>query len=228
MIDWTLVIPAYNEEKRIRQALESLRNVFGKDLKIIVVSNGSVDHTVDILKEFSSKDPNLSYYDFPDKLGKGGAILEGFKYANTEFAGFIDADDAFDLNDVKRVINGFDSDVVIASKWIGRGFFQVTEPFGRKILSRGWNVLARVFLGLKYYDTQAGAKFFKKKCFDEISDDFICKNFSFDIELLYKFKKSGFKIKEVYVPSKHMEGSTFNMNYVWPMFKDLVKVWWKK
>ena len=228
MKDWTLIIPAYNEEKRIKQTLSSIQKVFGDGINVLVVSNGSRDRTVDILKEWKKNHSNFNFLDFSEKLGKGGAIVKGLKEVKSKYAGFIDADDSFDLNSVKSIIDNFDSDVVIASKWKDKDFFNVSEPFLRKLSSRGWNLLVRVLLGLKFRDTQAGAKFFKKSVFDSIDSDFICNGFSFDTELLFKFKEQKVKIKEVYVKTIHREGSTFAYKQVIPMFKDLVKLWWSK
>ena len=223
----SIIIPAYNEEKRIKNTLNSLYNIFRNDVKILVVSNGSSDKTIDILKEEKKKNSNLEFLDFPKKLGKGGAILEGLKVVGTEYIGFIDADDAFDLNYIKKVLNEFNEyDCIIASKWKERNFFQVDEPFLRKILSRSWNVLVRIFLGLNYRDTQAGAKFFKKEVIDKIGFNFISKGFAFDTELLKKIKKNNFIIKEIYVPSKFVSGSTFSLKHCPSMFRDLLRVWW--
>ena len=167
--------------------------------------------------------------DFSEKLGKGGAILEGMKIADGDWIGFIDADDAFDLKYLKTQLLSLDNyDCIIASKWKGRNIFQVNEPIIRKILSRGWNILVRVLLNLNYYDTQAGAKFFKKEVKDNIGDDFISKGFAFDVELLNKIKKNNFSIKEIYVPSKFIPGSTFKLRHCKQMFKDLLKIWRSK
>jgi len=225
----SIVIPAYNEEKRIKKTLNSLYNVFGSDAEILVVSNGSIDDTINILKKEKKKHSNLEFLDFSNKLGKGGAILEGLKIANGDYIGFIDADDAFDLEYIKKILNELNNyDCIIASKWKERNFFQIDEPFLRKFLSRVWNILARIFLNLHYKDTQGGAKFFKKEVKDAIGFDFITKSFAFDIELLNKIKEKKFKIKEIYIPSKFIEGSTFSLKCCPSMFKDLIKIWWSK
>jgi len=220
----SIIIPAYNEEKRIKGTLDNLLKVFG-DAEIMVVSNGSKDKTIEILEEYKSKNINLDYLDFSDKLGKGGAIVEGLKKVDGDWIGFIDADDAFDLNEIKKILEiNSNFDCIIASKWKGKNIFQVNEPFLRKVMSRGWNILVKVFLGLYYRDTQAGAKFFKNKVKESIGLDFISKGFAFDVELLNKIKSKGFSIKEVYIPSKFVEGSTFSLKYCGNMFKDFIRI----
>jgi|SRR3989344_2295677 len=228
MSEISIIVPAYNEERRIETTLNSLFLAFPKE-EIIVVSNGSSDNTVEILKRWKEKNSNLKYLEFSEKLGKGGAIIEGLKVTKGNIVGFIDADDAFNLNYIKTSLSELIRyDCIIASKWKDRSIFQVDEPITRKILSRGWNLLARILLDLNYYDTQAGAKFFKKTVKDKIGYKFISKGFAFDVELLHEIQRNGFRIKELYVPSRFIEGSTFRLRHCKNMFKDLLKIWWLK
>jgi len=227
--DFTLIIPAYNEEKRIGQTLNSIYKTFDNSIDILIVSNGSTDGTVELIKNFKLQHKNFDYLDFREKLGKGGAILEGLKKSKTKYLGFIDADDAFDLSYIKEIIEDIrNNDIIIASKWKYQSFFKVNEPFLRKIMSRVWNLLVRIFLGLNFRDTQAGAKFFKNSAFKNIDSNFVSKKFAFDIELLYNFKQKGFKIKEVYVPSIYRAETTFKFKDIPQMFFDLIKIRWSK
>ncbi len=221
----SIIVPAYNEGKRIESTLNSLFSTFPKG-EIIVVSNGSRDDTIEILRRWKNKNPNLIYLDFPEKLGKGGAIIQGLKIAKGDWIGFIDADDAFDLNYLKNsLLMLSEYDCIIASKWKDKNIFQIDEPITRKILSRGWNILVRILLGLNYRDTQAGAKFFRLEVNEKIGQDFLSKGFAFDVELLNRIKTNNFKIKEVYVPNRYVEGSTFSLKHCKNMFKDLVRIW---
>lgn len=231
-MELSLIIPAYNEELRIERTVISyvtkLKKHF-KNFEIIIVLNGCKDNTLDVVKELQKKYPNhIKYQNFKEELGKGGAIIEGLKHNHGNVIGFVDADEAFEAEEIVKLINLTSSnDCVIASKWKNKSFTEVTEPFTRKFLSRGWNVLVRMLLNLNFNDTQAGAKFFKKKIKGAINIDFICKHFAFDAELLFKIKEKGFTIKEVYIPSRHVEGSTFKLKNSFQMFSDLLKVWKK-
>ena len=228
MTNISIIVPAYNEGKRIESTLNSLFLVFPEE-EIIVVSNGSFDNTIEILKRWNEKHSNFKYLEFSEKLGKGGAIIEGLKISKGNLIGFIDADDAFDLDYLKNSVYQLSEyDSIIASKWKNRNIFEVNEPFIRKILSRGWNLLVRILLGLNFKDTQAGAKFFTIEVKNKIKYNFISKGFAFDIELLYKIKRNNFKIKEIYVPSRFIEGSTFKLRHCKRMFFDLLKIWWSK
>jgi len=91
----SLIIPAYNEEKRIRKVLDAYtKSLEGINYEIIVVCNGCKDGTEDIVRDFIKKTPsaNVRVLVFEEKLGKGGAVIEGFKAAKGKFMGFVDAD----------------------------------------------------------------------------------------------------------------------------------------
>lgn len=226
----SLIIPAYNEELRIERTIisyvTSLKERF-KDFEILVILNGCRDNTLEVVQELQKKYPKyIRYKNYEEAIGKGGAIIEGLKYSQGGIIGFIDADDAFDVKEIIKLVKLLKfHDCVIASKWQNKSFIGVTEPFTRKFFSRGWNLLVRIFLGLNFNDTQAGAKFLRKNVKDAIGYDFICKQFAFDAEFLSKIKRKGFHIKEIYIPSKHIKGSTFKLKYSFQMFFDLMKVW---
>src|SRR3989344_5442103 len=95
MVKLSIVIPAYNEEKRIGRTLDNYLNFFSKKIRnfeIIVVLNGCKDNTFDIVKRFIKKSNKIRYLIFKENIGKGGAIVEGFKTARGDLIGFVDAD----------------------------------------------------------------------------------------------------------------------------------------
>lgn len=219
----SIIIPAYNEEKTIPPFLKKLYKDF-RESEIIVVCNGCTDNTYEVVK--SLKLPNVIVLNFTEKIGKGGAILEGFKIAKNNYIGFIDADGSFNSNDIKKIIEHLkENDCVTASKWKDKNFFKVQSKFGRKIGSRVWNFLVRLFLGLDIRDTQAGLKFLKKHVYDSISHDFICQGFEFDVELLFKIKQKGFNIKEIRIDPKLINKTTFSFKNTPLMFVNLIRLW---
>lgn len=229
-MDLSIVVPTYNEEKRIGKTLRNYTSFFkSKKIKyeLIVVCNGCRDNTIKIVKHFIKKNKNVKVFDYKDKIGKGGAVLEGFKKAMGENIGFLDADDSFDLERLYGALikNLGKYDCVIASKWKDQKFFNVTESTTKKILSRCWNLLIKVLFCLKIKDIQAGAKFLTKKALNSIDLNFICNGFEFDVELLVKLTKKGNKIKEVYIPSHDVENSRFSFKYIPSMFFNLLKLW---
>lgn len=222
----SIILPAHNEEENIGIILKDLLSKFPYS-EIIVVCNACTDATPRIVENISKVNENVKCVNL-NELGKGIALIEGFKRASSECIGYIDADGAFDSNDIIKIIKELkNSDCVIASKWKGQRFSSVYGSFSRKIASRAWNFLVRIFLGLNFQDTQAGLKFFKKEVFDSIDQDFVCKGFAFDAELLYKIKNKGFRIKEVFVQAKPTKKSTFSLKYAPEMFFGILKLWLK-
>ncbi|MBI2573127.1 glycosyltransferase [Candidatus Woesearchaeota archaeon] len=226
----SLVVPAYNEEQRIIPTLEKYCSFFPsitQNLEVIVVVNGSTDATLTKVNEFRQKHSFVRTITVAEKIGKGGALIVGLHAAQYEIMGFLDADDAFDLERLKPLLSELNAakiDVAIASKWKGRSFWQVSEPFTRKIMSRVWNWLTRVFLHVPFRDTQAGAKFFRRDAWDSIPKNFIGRGFEFDIDLLDRFWYQAYRIKEFYVPSKHKQLSTFSVKHTFSMFVNLIRI----
>ncbi len=229
-VSYSLVIPSYNEEGRIGDALKSYIKYFEstyQDYEIIVVCDGCHDSTEDIVKNFSVKNSNILCVAYSDRLGKGGAIQTGLNVAKGRVIGFIDADDAFELQYLKEFFDLLEDgqyDCVIASKWKGKHFWSVKEPLVRKTAGRVWNLLSRILFSLNFHDTQGGMKFLRKKAWDDIGGGFETSGFEFDVELLWRLKKHKFKVFEIYVPSKHREGSTFNLKNSLDMFIHILKI----
>ncbi len=226
----SLVVPAYNEEQRIVPTLEKYCAFFPKvtdKLEVIVVVNGSTDSTLVRVNEYRKKFPFVRTINVSEKIGKGGALIVGLHAAQYDIMGFLDADDAFELDRLIPLLKELDAkkvDVAIASKWKGRSFWQVNEPFSRKVMSRVWNFLSRTFLHLPFTDTQAGAKFFRKEAWDTLPKNFIGRGFEFDVDLLDRFWYQAYRIKEFYVPSKHKQLSTFSVKHTFSMFVNLMRI----
>jgi glycosyltransferase involved in cell wall biosynthesis len=218
----SIIIPAYNEEKYIGNFLNQLCKCFPSE-EIIVVCNGCTDRTPEIVKGFRKK--NVKSLVFKEKIGKGAAIVEGFKVAKGSYIGFVDADGSFGCKQIKNVIKVLENtDCAIASKWKGQRFSSVHWPFLRKFAGRFWNILVRFFLHLQLEDTQAGLKFVKKYVLDSIDMNFTCKGFEFDIEFLSKIRRKGFEIKEVYTPVKKRETTSFSFSHIPQMFLNLLRL----
>lgn len=223
----SIVIPAHNEEKRIEDTVTEISDGF-RSAEIIVVCNGCSDKTYPVARKI--KRPNVRVLNFHERIGKGGAILEGFKVATGDVVGFVDADGSFKVGDIEKAIGGLDShDAVIGSKWKGKPFFKVQSGLSRRIGSRGWNFLVNLFAEVDYSDTQAGLKFFRRGVVDAVTErDFVCRGFDFDVELLYRIKTAGFKVKEMPVSIRDGGKSTFDMRSSPKMFVNLMRFYFSK
>ena len=195
----SLIIPAYNEEKRISKTLEIYKRFLDSkklDYEIIVVLNGCKDDTQKIVDRFVNK--NLRMLVYEKAIGKGGAIIEGLKQANGDYIGFVDADAATLPEEYFKLIELIDKyEGVIASRYCKDAKILQKQPLSRRIASRAFNLLIRILFGLNFSDTQCGAKLFKKNVIKQIVPKLGITKWSFDIDLLYLMKKNKFKIKEI-------------------------------
>ena len=226
----SIIIPAYNEEKRISRTLEAycefFSKRFNKNVEIIVVPNGCTDKTAGVVAAYMKKYPILTYYEFKGRIGKGGAIIEGFKKAKGDFVGYVDADlatppEAF--YDLIENINGHDG--IIASRWIKGSVISKKQPIRRIIASRVFNTMVRILFWMNFRDTQCGAKLFTKKAIDDVKNELGITQFSFDIDLLYRLKVKGYKIIEIPTTWHDQEKSTLVLKKTIPnMFFSILRL----
>lgn len=226
----SIIIPAYNEEKRISKTLTdyyyTFDDYFKDDFELIVEMDGCVDSTPKIVNEFAQGKENVKILEFPQRLGKGGGIKEAFKIANGEIVGFTDSDNSTPAKEFLKLVRWVDKgyDVVMGSRWLKESRVIIPQPLYRKILSRGFNLLVRSTFGLNVRDTQCGAKVFRREVIDTILPHLSVNGFAFDVELLYLAKKYGFKMKEVPIEWHNEEDSKLNVKKVVPeMFMALIK-----
>jgi glycosyltransferase involved in cell wall biosynthesis len=224
----SIIIPAYNEEGRILTTLKGYNDYFSStnnEFEIVVIANGCQDNTLKLVKEFSKSHPKIKYKEIL-RRGKGRAIIEGFKIANGDIIAFTDADGAIKPWDLHDIINHIgEYDVAIGSKYLKNSHAKVHYPLMRRVASRVWNLLVRIFLGLDFKDTQAGAKAFKREVVKDIADKIRTLGYAFDVALLWEAKKRGYSIKEVPLKWAHLDGSKFALFKEAPkMLVDLVKI----
>ncbi len=201
-----------------------LKTNFNK-YEMIFVCNGCKSKIVDEIKKYSKKNRKIILLNYPKRIGKGMAIRCGFKIAKGNIVGFIDADDSFEINGIKKLIEEIKgSDMVIASKWKGKSFFEVNQPFSRKIFGRLWNFLVRILFNLKFHDTQAGAKFLKREILKKIENRFLTYGFEFDVELILRVLKLKASVKEIFVRYIKKEETSLRLIDIFSMFFNLIKL----
>lgn len=192
----SLIIPAHNEEKRIGATLENYLRFFSKETEIIVVLNACSDQTLAVVKEKQKKFSHLEYIDIAEAIGKGGAVREGFKKADGDLIGFVDADEATTAEEYQKIIDVLNScEGAIASRYIAGA--KAKRTLLRNIVGYGFHIIEKILFNLPYRDTQCGAKVFKKEAIKKILPELKINNMIFDVEILVLMKKYGFKIKEV-------------------------------
>jgi glycosyltransferase involved in cell wall biosynthesis len=216
--DISVIIPAYNEELRVEKTLKNYAHFLNdcySNIEVIVVTDGCSDTTPQIVEELTKKYQCIKHIHPNKRLGKGGAVIEGFKAANGKLIGFVDSDGSTPAEDLHLLLNELKCcDGVIASRWLNGSTIMKHGPPTRIIASRAFNFMVRILFGLPFKDTQCGAKFFTQTVIMDIIDDIGLTDWSFDVELLYVTQKKGYHIKEVPVKWEYKEGSHLNLRRV--------------
>ena len=231
-----LVIPCYNEAKRLNISAISAALVKYPWLNICFVDDNSSDDTVIVLNNICSNNSNASYITNPTNLGKANAVHKGIQEGlkNTEFStlGFLDADLATPFTELEGMRNTFYQNpttvAVLGSrvKLLGKN---IMRKRSRHYLGRFFATLASNILKAPVYDTQCGAKIFSRE-FAEISfKNQMTTNWCFDIEMLFRFKQST-QDKSILEKSvveypvsewKDIEGSKIKLIHYYGICKDL-------
>jgi len=200
----SVIIPAYNEEKRLPKTLREINNYLKKQIytsEIIVVSDGSSDRTVEKVKNLMPEIENLKVLEFKERLGKGFGVKQGIFEAKGEYRIFTDADNSTSIDQVEKMWPEFEAgyDIVIGSRDIKGAVLSVPQPWIRKvILGGGFKLVRKIIIGLwEIKDTQCGFKGFKEKAAQDIFSRIFIRHFGFDPEVLVIAKKLGYKIKEI-------------------------------
>lgn len=197
----SIVVPAYNEEARLGDMLDGYAKYFagryGDGVEIVVVVNGSRDHTEDVARARMVPYPQVKVIVEPAAIGKGGAVMLGFRAARGELIGFVDADSATSpeaFQDLAEHIG--DAGAIIASRWIKGARVSPRQPLKRIVASRIFNAMVRVFFGLGIHDTQCGAKLFSRAAVQAVLPHIGITRWAFDVDLLFQMRRCGFRIVE--------------------------------
>jgi glycosyltransferase involved in cell wall biosynthesis len=198
----SIVIPAYNEEARIRPTLDAYTSFFGarygKDVEFVVVVNGSRDRTEHIALEYAGKNPQVKVIVEPRAIGKGGAIMRGFEVAAGELVGFVDADNATLPDAFSDLVEHIgDAGVIIASRYIPGAKVSPRQPLARRIASRIFNRMIRILFKLPISDTQCGAKLLRGDAMRAALPHLGLTRWAFDVDLLFQLRRLGYRITEV-------------------------------
>ncbi len=202
--DSIIIIPTYNEKENIEKIIRAIFSL-EKSFHILVIDDGSPDHTADIVKrlmrdEFQGR---LFIEEREGKLGLGTAYIKGFKWAlehDYEYVFEMDADFSHDPNDLPRLYaacanEGYD--LAIGSRYVS-GVNVVNWPIGRVLMSYFASKYVRFITGFTVHDTTAGFKCYKRRVLETIELDKIrFKGYAFQIEMKFTAYKIGFRIKEV-------------------------------
>lgn len=229
-IKLTVIIPAYNEEKRIARTLAATDSYLEKQnysYEIIVVDNHSNDRTFEIVKKLETTSmPHVRVIKQPIP-GKGAAVKLGVEEARGEYIMFMDADNATPISEMEKFWPALENgiEVVIGDRYLDPTH-RVHQPFYRTILSRGSNFLIQFVLIPHINDTQAGFKAFKGDAAKNIFKHITIHGFAFDMELLAIALKLSYRIKSVPIIRDQTGGSTVPPSAFIESLRDLFIIKW--
>ena len=208
----SIVVPAHNEEARIGRMLDAylphFHQRYGRDVELIVVVNGTTDRTEQVVAAYQSRFPILRLLVEPARIGKGGALILGFKAAVGEWVGFVDADGATPPEAFQDLVDRIgDAGAIVASRWAAGARVSPRQPPARRIASRVFNLMTRMLFGLRLTDSQCGAKLMRREALQEVLPHLGITRWAFDVDLLFQFKRAGHGIREIPTVWSDVEGS---------------------
>lgn len=225
MIDYSIVIPAYNESAKITASLTQVVNFmssYNDSYEVLVVDDGSEDDTVDKVEEYQRDHPKVRLIRNPHK-GKGPTVWKGVMESKGKYIYLADADLSTPMEELKKMSTWLidqDYDIVIASRE-GHGARRIDEPFYRHLMGRVFNFLVQLLALPGIKDSQCGFKLFKAKVAKEVfsrlsiyGEDAAEREKAymgaFDVEMLFVALRLGYTVKEVPVKWVYVETTRLN------------------
>jgi dolichyl-phosphate beta-glucosyltransferase len=229
----SIVIPAYNEEKRLPATLTSVLDFFTSknlDFEIIVVSDGSIDNTVSLVNDFCLKHPQVKIIAYTVNKGKGFAIRKGVLSANGELILINDADGSSPIEEFERlraaINNG--ADLAIGSRNKPDPNCNVSALPYRTYVGNTFNHIVQSLLLPGIYDTQCGFKLFKKDIAHNLFSASTIDGYAFDVDILYLARQRKYRLEEIGINWHNATGSKVN---IWidsfKMLAEVLKISWK-
>ena len=224
----SIIIPAYNEEKRLPATLERVRTYLNGSSwefsEIVVVDDGSQDTTAEVARRFGAR-----VLENPGNRGKGYTVRHGMLEARGEWALFTDADLSAPIDELGRLWSAVEREgapAAIGSRALDRSLIGVHQPSFRENMGRIFNFAMRLATGLPFRDTQCGFKLFETAVAREIFRRQRLDGFGFDVEVLYIARRLGYRTLEIPVRWNDVTGTKVSLWRGLMAFLDPLKVRW--
>jgi len=201
----SIVIPAYNEAGRVDSSLEAILSFVRSkpfSVEILVVDDGSTDATVEV----ASRRPGITVLRNRRNRGKGFSVRHGVLDARGELVLFTDADLSSPIEEADKLLAALETSgaaAAVGSRALERGLIGVHQSPFREWGGRFFNLLVRIFTGLRIHDTQCGFKLFRRQATRRAFELQRVDRFGFDPEILFLIQRQGGKIVEVPVRWDH-------------------------
>lgn len=199
----SIVIPAYNEEKRIAGSLSdtcAYMTGFGMEYEIIVVDDGSSDGTGRIVDRIAKDAPSVRLVRYEKNRGKGHALRTGVLVTKGDFVLVMDADLSTPMEELRKLMpcvsdGGFD--IAIGSRALALSDIIKKQPWWRRGMGKTFNKIVKILVIGGFSDTQCGFKLFKGDVARSLFREAKIDRFAYDVEILALAGRNGYGIKEV-------------------------------
>lgn len=197
----SIVIPCYNEGRRLGKSLDSLWEFlknYPEEVEVIIADDGSTDPTLEVAKSYSDKLPNLRILNLTH-LGKGAAVGSGFLESRGNIVLFTDADFSTPITEIDKLVGKIKAgyDIAVGSRALDPSLVKTHQNFLRESMGQTFNLLVRALAVPGISDTQCGFKAFDRATTKILFEKQQIYGFAFDVELLYLAKKHDLKVVEV-------------------------------
>ena len=198
----SLIIPAFNEERRISASLDRILNFLGSQSyrsEILIVDDGSKDRTVNLIKECYRCHDIIRIYQQPRNRGKGDAVKQGMLLASGKYLFFSDADLSVPIEILPTFLKQLEdeTDAAIGTRQKAGAQIVARQPFYRELMGKVYTSLANWILGLRVSDFTCGFKGFRREVAKDLFSRQRLKNWSFDAEILYLARLKGYRVIEI-------------------------------
>lgn len=198
----SLIIPALNEEARIGKSLERVLSFLHSQpyaYEVIIVDDGSQDHTVDVIQERFGNQGGIRVYRHRQNLGKGQAVKQGMLMAEGQYLLFSDADLSVPIETLPIFLTELENrcDLAIGTRQRSGAVIEVRQPLYREVMGKIFTRLSNWILGLQVSDFTCGFKGFRREAAKDLFSKQRVENWSFDAEILYLARLKGYRVQEV-------------------------------
>jgi len=214
----SVVIPAYNEEKRLASTLSSVFQYLdarSDNFEIVVVDDGSHVSTPDLVETFAKQYPQVRLISYAPNKGKGFAVRTGMLSATKDLVLMNDADGATNIAEIERLLNALEQGAQIAigsrAKKSDDGSTSVKAHLHRKYIGNTFNLIVQSLLLPGFADTQCGFKLFTRDVVQDIFAVSHLNGFAFDVEILYIARLRRYKTQEIPINWTNITGSKVNV-----------------
>ncbi|HVB36233.1 MAG TPA: dolichyl-phosphate beta-glucosyltransferase [Candidatus Acidoferrales bacterium] len=227
----SIVIPAYNEERRLPRTLERVHEYvrcIHPACEVIVVDDGSSDGTGEVVSKMSAEMPELRLVSNGQNRGKGYSVRHGMLEARGRVALFTDADLSAPIEEAAKLLEALEAaDVAIGSRAMDRTLIAVHQSRIRELAGILFNWMVRLFTGVRFKDTQCGFKAFAMPEARIVFEQQRIEDFGFDPEILFLAERHGLRATEVPVRWAHDAATKVHaVRDSARMFADLLRIRW--